>query len=421
MADPHNKPPDPPPGHNDFNLESYLVPSPGAFLTVESYSDQADSIYPTQSLYKESLVASKNKKEKPNPEGKDKRGERLDMNRQLSGESISSNESSTQIPSHQPDSELSTAINVLQTQYLSTPSVNVISDVPLTQTFNTHPQINKHITQSKPPHIARLYNEKDPGPYVIHVQRIESSPDAGTVLNAVSFGRFLRKLSISDILDGGVKRIGRNKISIEFATFNAANNFTANPHIKENYNSFVPNFNVCRLGVAKGIPKDLNDEEILEELSSSPNKIGVLRIRRLKFKRIIDGITTWESSQSVVITFDGQILPDRVFIGYNSIPVDLYRYPTIQCYKCCRFGHTQTLCRSKPRCTKCGENHLGTDCNIDPTNYYCIFCHGNHKATDKQCPEHSRQLNIKKIMAEKSISYIEAAKWFPHQKRHLQR
>lgn len=77
---------------------------------------------------------------------------------------------------------------------------------------------------------------------------------------------------------------------------------------------------------------------------------------------IKEGATVWKPSQTVVITLDGQCLPSRVSMCYNSLQVSAHNFPTIQCYLCCRFGHTKDKCRSAPRCFRCGNNHGGDAC-----------------------------------------------------------
>lgn len=118
----------------------------------------------------------------------------------------------------------------------------------------------------------------------------------------------------------------------------------------------------------------------------------------------------WLPTQTVVLTFDGQALPSKVFAFYSSLPVDQYVYPTIQCFNCCRFGHTRLQCRSKPRCFKCGGEHDGTSCSSE--SFSCINCSGTHKATESICPENLRQKNIKQFMSSHSVSYQEADKKF---------
>ncbi|XP_050547324.1 uncharacterized protein LOC126909007 [Daktulosphaira vitifoliae] len=85
------------------------------------------------------------------------------------------------------------------------------------------------------------------------------------------------------------------------------------------------------------------------------------------------------------------------------------RSPVI-CNKCLRYGHTAKFCRSKARCACCGANdHIATDCPIkDNSTPSCLHCKGSHEATDRSCPEWSRQKEIKKIMAVENISYNDA-------------
>lgn len=98
---------------------------------------------------------------------------------------------------------------------------------------------------------------------------------------------------------------------------------------------------------------------------------------------------------------------------FNSLPVDLYIFPTIQCFNCCRFGHTKVQCRSKPRCFRCGQEHTGESCKVDDDGIKCCLCSGSHIATSKVCPELKRQRDIKTYMAQNCVSYAEASKVFP--------
>lgn len=106
-------------------------------------------------------------------------------------------------------------------------------------------------------------------------------------------------------------------------------------------------------------------EEVTENINVPIGCGKVLRVRRLNYKVTVNGETTWKPSQTVVLTFDGQILPKRIFMYYNALSVELYRYPTIQCYNCCQFARTKIQCRSKPRSFKCSQDHSGDTCNIE--------------------------------------------------------
>lgn len=167
------------------------------------------------------------------------------------------------------------------------------------------------------------------------------------------------------------------------------------------------------MGLIRGIPTDWSEEDIMDNISVPIGCGKVVKVRRLNYKVNINGSATWKPSQSAVITFDGQVLPKRVFVCYNSVPVDIYIFPTIQCYKCCRYGHTKTMCRSTPRCYKCGQGHSGEMCDVSEESATCIMCTGFHFANSKACPEFNRQKQIKHSMAHSCISYMEASKLYP--------
>lgn len=260
-----------------------------------------------------------------------------------------------------------------------------------------------------------LYNETDIAPFVIHVQRIESAPNDGSFLHPVTFGRFLKNTRVENIVNGSIKRIGRNKITISFSTYTSANSFIQNKNLEsQKMKAFLPTFNVTRMGLIRGIPSEWSPEDILDNISVPIGCGKIIKVRRINYKVFQDGSVLWKPSQAVVVTFDGQVLPKRIFVCFNALPVDLYIYPTIQCYNCCRFGHTKTQCRSKPRCFKCGENHTGESCNKEENvNAICCSCEGSHFATNKSCPEYKRQQEIKNYMAHNCTSYAEASKCFP--------
>ena len=151
------------------------------------------------------------------------------------------------------------------------------------------------------------------------------------------------------------------------------------------------NLMFSRMGIVRDIPIEWTDEEIIDNIKVPDGCGPVIKARRLN-RRVstLDG-SEWKPTQTVVLTFDGQILPSRVYCFYSALPVEKYMYPTIQCYKCCRYGHTRTLCRSSPRCYKCGLDHPGDGCDPPPDRIKCVSCLGTHFATDKACPELGRQ------------------------------
>lgn len=258
------------------------------------------------------------------------------------------------------------------------------------------------------------YSSNDKSPFIVHVTRVETNQNDGTILHPVTFGLFLLKNNVSNIVQDGVKKIGRNRVSVEFNSHQDANSFLSNSLLnKAKYSASIPSFNITRMGVVSGVPVDMSEEDAMIYITVPIGCGKILKVRRINRKSFKDGIPEWKATETCVITFDGQVLPKRVFCCYNSLPVEQYIYPTIQCYECCRFGHVESICRSKPRCFKCGHDHQGNGCDFQEKDAFCILCSGNHFANSKSCPEFGRQRTIKSMMAEKVLSYAEASKSVP--------
>lgn len=284
---------------------------------------------------------------------------------------------------------------------------NIEETSPSLQNIYTHP------TYSQP----KTYSCEDKGPFVVHVARAEPDPAAGTTIRPIKFGKFLYTLNIKNIVNDGVTAVGRNRISVTFSNFTDANSFITNPLLFTNkYVASVPTFNVTRMGVVRGVPTDWSMDELVESIELPQGCGNILKARRINRKQIVDGSPpVWIPTQTVVLTFRGQMLPSRVFCFHTSLKVDIYQLPSILCNNCCRFGHIKAQCRSKPRCFRCSQPHNGESCErVTPS---CLFCSGNHMATNKNCPEHARQKTIKITMATENISYSEASSRFPPVKR----
>lgn len=262
------------------------------------------------------------------------------------------------------------------------------------------------------------YTSLDKGPYVVHVSRIEPDLAPGTILKPIKFGQFLKTHKIANICVDGVKKVGRNKVSVEFKSADAANNFISLPILSMcKYSATIPMYNITRMGLIRQVPTDMSMTEFVESLDLPKGCGKVLKARRLNRKTIENDQASWVPTQTVVVTFQGQVLPTRVFSCYYSLPVELYQYPTIQCHACCRFGHTKLQCRSKPKCFRCAKDHLGDTCEIPEKESTCFYCSGRHFTTSKDCPEIERQRSIKFIMAQESVSYEEASAQVPQVNR----
>lgn len=256
------------------------------------------------------------------------------------------------------------------------------------------------------------YSDDDIAPFVVHVAKKEELTQ-GTVFRAIQIGKFLHSNNIKNIISDGVKKVGRNRISVEFKSAADANSFLNHPALNDcNYIVNIPSFNVSRMGIIREVPVDWTMEELIENIQVPPGFGKVFRARRLHRKSTsVGSAPTWIPTQTVVLTFTGKKLPQHVYCYFTSLPVEIYRLPVIQCNNCCRFGHIKAQCRSKPRCFKCGDLHEGEAC-LSQAPPKCILCSGNHLATYFSCPEHERQKSIKLVMSQESVSYMEASARF---------
>jgi len=96
-----------------------------------------------------------------------------------------------------------------------------------------------------------------------------------------------------------------------------------------------------------------------------------------------------------------------------------------QCHNCQSYGHTRNNCCHKPKCVKCGENHLTNECSKDRHSpAKCALCTKEHTANFKGCPVYKAALKKTVHPAkgsdsntyQKTKSYAEATK--NHQNSH---
>ncbi|GFU84038.1 nucleic-acid-binding protein from transposon X-element [Trichonephila clavipes] len=58
-----------------------------------------------------------------------------------------------------------------------------------------------------------------------------------------------------------------------------------------------------------------------------------------------------------------------------------------QCFRCQGFFHSSTFCTRNPKCVKCGQPHLTSDCKkTKDTEATCCHCQGNYPANFSGCP-----------------------------------
>ncbi|GBN02576.1 hypothetical protein AVEN_89538-1 [Araneus ventricosus] len=78
----------------------------------------------------------------------------------------------------------------------------------------------------------------------------------------------------------------------------------------------------------------------------------------------------------------------------------------LRCFKCQRFGHSQTNCRGTLTCARCAEKgHMSHQCTGQEK---CVNCSGDHTSFSRSCPRWKQEKEIMAIKTKEQISYPEA-------------
>ena len=63
-----------------------------------------------------------------------------------------------------------------------------------------------------------------------------------------------------------------------------------------------------------------------------------------------------------------------------------------QCMRCQKYGHTKKYCRNSPKCVKCAEQHLTSECprKVQDDTVKCANCGDQHPANYRGCMVHKQ-------------------------------
>ncbi|XP_023220584.1 uncharacterized protein LOC111622441 [Centruroides sculpturatus] len=128
----------------------------------------------------------------------------------------------------------------------------------------------------------------------------------------------------------------------------------------------------------------------------------VTAVRRISIRRDGKLIPT----KHLILTFGKPSLPSFVTAGNLRCSVRPYISNPLCCFKCQRFGHSQTSCRGKSLCAQCGiEGHQSTECTSTPRS---VNCNDAHPAYSRKCPAWQREKEIQWVKTVNNLSYPEA-------------
>ncbi|KYN05833.1 hypothetical protein ALC62_03234 [Cyphomyrmex costatus] len=248
------------------------------------------------------------------------------------------------------------------------------------------------------------YSSKDLPPYMVIVQKESDCTDSR--INPIMVSRVISNYVGNSITE--VKSAGRNKVLVLLNKYDKANTIVQPDFLKKhNLKANIPAFRVMRTGVVKNVPVDISEETIVKEFTSQAK---ILSVRRLQRKVKKDGKDELLPSLSVLVKFQGQVLPRAITFLHVSFPVFPYIPRVLMCFSCLRFGHISSGCKSSPRCSRCGQGrHNNTDDrprkNLPPK---CCNCGLEHFPSFTQCPSYIQQRQVYRHAALENISYLEA-------------
>lgn len=253
------------------------------------------------------------------------------------------------------------------------------------------------------------YIKSDSGPYkgIINMM-VEDKNNPPKPPMDMEISRKFIKMGIKFMV---IDRTGRYRWEITFADKSAANNALNNPYIrKAGFTISIPWYLVYRKIVIKGIPTDITEGEIWEELKeSNPNMVFDKEgIYRLKTRTYQDGEIQYVDSTTVRLNIRSTSIPSHIILWKTRSKVTPYIPNIRQCFKCGQLSHATKFCTNMAKCLTCSrEIHEGAACSFP---IRCINCEGSHKALSKECPEVIIKKRTTTLMATENIDYNVARK-----------
>ena len=136
-------------------------------------------------------------------------------------------------------------------------------------------------------------------------------------------------------------------------------------------------------------PNDLKNPEFARQLEhqNKENGIQIVGMKPLRRKHknnaqyfsLVAFLTNPEAAD--------QCIKHGFYINHQRFYPEKYapQFQLIQCYKCQKYGHHATSCRSLHEiCAKCGEHHPTSQCHSE--THKCAGCKGEHPAWHHDCP-----------------------------------
>lgn len=213
------------------------------------------------------------------------------------------------------------------------------------------------------------YVKNDHPPYIVHIHPLEGYNNNNSVLHPLTISRIVTRIVFNEVVE--IKKIGRGKVSVQLANFNAANRLVDNQSLRlHKLRAFIPAYKTVSTGIIRGVPEEIEIENAIPFFESP---VKIVQVRRLNHRSRIEGQTQYIPSRSICVKFSAQSMPQHIFLF--KVKHEVFPYvPSVKvCFSCFKVGHVSRVCRGKPRCIYCGKDKHPKDvqCELKETPPRC--------------------------------------------------
>lgn len=228
---------------------------------------------------------------------------------------------------------------------------------------------SKEVTR---PTRIKIYPTSFSGPFIVFFRK-KDKPINVLLISAKIYEKYS---SVKEI-----KKVSLDKLRVVFGSRDDANSLLESQIFAGSYRVYAP-CDFCEIsGVIYDETLDCNDI-INHGIGIFKNKaistVNVLDCHRLSKLFLNDKGTQYVHSNCIKITFAGSVIPDFLEVDGVIFRVRLYYPKLMHCERCLLFGHTIQFCSNKPKCSKCAQSHLSSDCKKH--SECCIYCNQKHIA-----------------------------------------
>ncbi|XP_055590551.1 uncharacterized protein LOC129742648 [Uranotaenia lowii] len=198
---------------------------------------------------------------------------------------------------------------------------------------SVHSHDDKNTKEKRKDFISYEYQNTDNGPYRIFVE-LKQTGATNVSLNKFSLGAYLKSF---DDIKGHVQELqytGKDKIIIKINNYDKANKLVKLLNAGNGiYRAYVPKHAISISGVISGIPLDISDKEILDDIECEVPVMSVKRLSRkenegtvLSTRELINWITQFLTNRKITLLADGK--PVTRIIS-NGLPQGDVMSPTL--------------------------------------------------------------------------------------------